>query len=78
MNISNQDIFVGGGFIATIVAAFTTVKVGLYNKMSYGKHADICSGVQKEVYDKIDKNHTETMSYLMKIMEALGELKGRK
>ena len=78
MNIETSDMLTGGGFIATIAGAFMAVKVGLHNKMSYGKHSEICSGVTDKVYDKIDTNHKETMAYLMDIKETLGELKGRK
>lgn len=78
MNIEPQDAISGGGIVAAIAAAFATVKVGLYNKVGYRAHEQICSGVQKEIYDKIDKNHTVTIAYLMEIKETLGELKGRK
>lgn len=76
MNLDNSDIMTGGGIIAAIVGAFTTVKVGLYNKMSYGKHEEICKGVRKDLYEKIDDNHKETITYLMEIQKTLGRLEG--
>ena len=73
MNLSEWTI---GGIISAGVA-FGVVKASLYNKVSYGKHSEICGTVQDKIFNKIDNNHSKVMDVLMSIKQDIGELKGR-
>jgi hypothetical protein len=75
----------GVGMIAGGGISWGYVKAKLESKMSYGAHAVICEKtkdkvdeIEKNIYDKVDKNHEIIINHLMNISTDIGELKGRK
>jgi len=77
MKLGDDLLTWGVSGLLGVGSAFGYVKAKMGSLVSYEKHRDICSSVQTEVYEKIDKNHTQMIEILMLIKEDVGFLKGK-